>query len=691
MKVYLSNPSSALGRVLKQRLTEAGHEITNPLDEKTQEQELSNIILESQCVIVDLNAPAPQVTALITQVKDAEVQDDRLMIGVSTAMTWSQTSKSSAKPLQEARYRARKASNKYKGVRVLESLILNAQKDNLFTYVICPGVLYGEGEDEFHHLFKASWLGEEKGLPILGEGKNIIPTIHVADLAAVIQSVCDAPPAEQQFIVAVDQSRVSQKDIVTAISKGLGNGRVFHVDPTDDRVLLNQLGQSELLMCDMSFENGLDYLPNVDLPWVAQNGLPEVIEQVRQEYVAARGLKPVRVMMHGPPASGKTHHAELLAKEFYLPHIKIGDVIEEALAQNDELAEQLRLSLEDSSKELAKRKKKSGVLPLANPKAKKNNKSKGPEYETARIAVPLLTQALKRKLRTHECRNKGFILDGYPRTFEEAKALWSPDVDPEASEDEEEAEEEEKNGEEDGADKELPDSEKDGSTIVDYIVSFEVSEEEAQSRFKALPAQQVQVGHNDEAGFQRRWRSFLYFNDPEAESPTSPLAFLPKLEVLQVPSELAANPALCLSVMGMYLSKNGKAHNYHPTPEELEEKRLAVEHKMHEEKERAEHEARVKEEAEQRERDDKEIAAQARQASVLREEAELVGQCAAPLRQYLMSHVVPALVEGLVEVCKVQPEDPVDYLAEYLFKCSTAALPAALNGGDDDKAENYQL
>eukprot|EP00054_Salpingoeca_dolichothecata_P016053 m.93535 g.93535 ORF g.93535 m.93535 type:complete len:50 (+) comp21788_c0_seq2:37-186(+) len=24
--------------------------------------------------------------------------------------------------------------------------------------------------------------------------------------------------------------------------------------------------------------------------------------------------------------------------------------------------------------------------------------------------------------------------------------------------------------------------------------------------------------------------------------------------------------------------------------------------------------------------------------------------------------------QGLIEVCKVRPEDPVDYLAEYLFK-----------------------
>ena len=33
-----------------------------------------------------------------------------------------------------------------------------------------------------------------------------------------------------------------------------------------------------------------------------------------------------------------------------------------------------------------------------------------------------------------------------------------------------------------------------------------------------------------------------------------------------------------------------------------------------------------------------------------------------PLRNYLMKFVMPTLTEGLVEVCKVKPDDPVDYL-----------------------------
>lgn len=41
-----------------------------------------------------------------------------------------------------------------------------------------------------------------------------------------------------------------------------------------------------------------------------------------------------------------------------------------------------------------------------------------------------------------------------------------------------------------------------------------------------------------------------------------------------------------------------------------------------------------------------------------------------PFRNYLLEYVVPELNDGLVEVSNFLPDDPVDFLAEYLFKKS---------------------
>mmetsp|Transcript_4440 Transcript_4440/g.11530 ORF Transcript_4440/g.11530 Transcript_4440/m.11530 type:complete len:81 (+) Transcript_4440:518-760(+) len=41
---------------------------------------------------------------------------------------------------------------------------------------------------------------------------------------------------------------------------------------------------------------------------------------------------------------------------------------------------------------------------------------------------------------------------------------------------------------------------------------------------------------------------------------------------------------------------------------------------------------------------------------------------ALPIRQYLESTVVSLLVNGLTQLVKVRPDDPVEYLAAYLLK-----------------------
>lgn len=58
--------------------------------------------------------------------------------------------------------------------------------------MLCSGLLYGNGESNsvFYEFFRRSWLSlhpELAALPIIGEGKNRIPTIHVVDLARSIK------------------------------------------------------------------------------------------------------------------------------------------------------------------------------------------------------------------------------------------------------------------------------------------------------------------------------------------------------------------------------------------------------------------------------------------------------------------------------------------------------------------------
>ena len=49
-------------------------------------------------------------------------------------------------------------------------------------------------------------------------------------------------------------------------------------------------------------------------------------------------------------------------------------------------------------------------------------------------------------------------------------------------------------------------------------------------------------------------------------------------------------------------------------------------------------------------------------AQVKREEFEREEAALLPLRHYLMAHVVPTLTKGLIDITRLRPEDPIDYL-----------------------------
>ncbi len=55
--------------------------------------------------------------------------------------------------------------------------------------------------------------------------------------------------------------------------------------------------------------------------------LPAIIHEFKER----RGLTPIRMVVHGPPASGKTSLSKRLAKEYEIHHLQLGEIIEEEI------------------------------------------------------------------------------------------------------------------------------------------------------------------------------------------------------------------------------------------------------------------------------------------------------------------------------------------------------------------------
>ena len=73
-------------------------------------------------------------------------------------------------------------------------MVLNFKKEGVKTYVISAGVLYGIGETILNSHFKQAWLQDPARLPVVGDGNNLVPTIHVTDLARMVIKIFKTKP-----------------------------------------------------------------------------------------------------------------------------------------------------------------------------------------------------------------------------------------------------------------------------------------------------------------------------------------------------------------------------------------------------------------------------------------------------------------------------------------------------------------
>lgn len=96
----------------------------------------------------------------------------------------------------------------------------------------------------------------------------------------------------------------------------------------------------------------------------------------------------MRIVLLGAPGSGKGTEANLLSEKLSIPHISTGDILRQAMAGGTELGERARSYVEGG-----------GLVP-----------------------DEVMSGLVEGRLRKGDCE-KGFILDGFPRTLAQAKIL----------------------------------------------------------------------------------------------------------------------------------------------------------------------------------------------------------------------------------------------------------------------------
>lgn len=102
----------------------------------------------------------------------------------------------------------------------------------------------------------------------------------------------------------------------------------------------------------------------------------------------AEAAKPIVIILLGPPGAGKGTHAIELSKKLDLPHISTGDLFRENLSKNTSLGMKVKNIMNE------------GKL----------------------VPDDIVLDMLFERLAKDDCK-KGYILDGFPRTLEQAQAL----------------------------------------------------------------------------------------------------------------------------------------------------------------------------------------------------------------------------------------------------------------------------
>merc|ERR1712224_32391 len=307
----------------------------------------------------------------------------------------------------------------------------------------------------------------------------------------------------------------------------------------------------------------------MNITWVSEAGLSDNIYRMVKEYKLVRNLLPLRVFITGPPASGKTTVVQQLCEHYKVHHIKIQDVITEAVS-NLKITAARADDEEDDPDDDSRAQESQKLLDDVEESKEKNN---------GRLDDELIIKFYRTKLNSVSCQNQGFILDGYPKSLDQAKELFAI-------------------GDRDD-DIEERDGDYDDLIMPEYVISLTASDEFLRNRVMHLKESVVSGTHNTEEGLQRRLLDYRSMNSDDE----TVLNYFDELEIHPTHVDITQDHTTHMSqTVEHIISIIGKERNYGPTEAELEHMKRVLAEKETEENKRMLEEVERNEAAEAKER-----------------------------------------------------------------------------------------
>ena len=341
-----------------------------------------------------------------------------------------ETSKEPEKPkiktyyYKETEYQKRCPNSRYFYYKILETLTLSNTNPKLKAYVVCPGFIYGCGEDFFFDYFRLAWMGHLPYIPILGDGGNFLPTIHILDLIQVIKRIIEKRPTQKYFFVCDKTKNPTMKNILKSIGNSIGGIDIkqleeFNIENIDipnytELKIDLRIKTSNIFEEKRKSGEDLEDYQGRKFNWHCEYGIPENMDMIRNEFNIYRNLKPIKIVITGPPSGGKTTLSKMISNKYKLNYYQMSQFCDWAKNLNNALGEETKVHLQEIEENIAKA--------LDDYDHRKNKRKTDPPLDTSQIkkfSSEFMGKILKERLNIGECGTKGYILDNYPKTYED--------------------------------------------------------------------------------------------------------------------------------------------------------------------------------------------------------------------------------------------------------------------------------
>ena len=633
---------------------------------------------------------------------------------------------------REKDYKQRVPIEFYKRFKEYEDYLLDLKFENLNIYILCAGIPYGGCETTFNYFFKSAWLQNPIELPYYNEGNNLVPTIHIKDLARMVKRIADNK-AEFPYIFAFDRTKdTSLKNIISSISKNIGSGKTVSIPYDKDLIRNIPLKEEDFFIDKLKYEKnklvmnitkheltwtrflGIDvmlkkskYLGE-DYEWYCKEGIPANCQKLLKEFCSYRYLRPLKIILNCKNEKYRKLFAEKISKFYNIPIINFELMIEQ-LNQNISENEEEKYMNE----KFYKLKERLDFLE-SHPDFK--NEANELLYDKNEI----LYECLKYLLKSNAAVNRGYVLEGIPVTKDEINSIYyykkeiktnPEDEEKPPEEEEQEDEEEEKKDDEkeekkddeenkEDEDKKEGDEEEEKKDEEDENKEEENKEEEKKEEEKA-----PEEGEADGEGKKKKKKKKKKKIKPKKYKTKFEKTLLPesvitlskidkqtsdvdisfweveqfyqenKIEIMNLvyEDEEKDDPEETFEMMRIYIERNGRPFNYFKLKDEdINMNRINyVENKKND----IDNQLKKREEEKQQKIDEEESLywkkMEERIETIKKDKSQLEENQKIPTRKFLLVNIMPTLTKGLLEVCKINPIDPIDYLADFLFTNST--------------------